>query len=126
MLDEEMKSEFIEEGQTLHQNLLSGIKSLKENLQDEEAIENTFRSFHTLKGNAGFAGLSGIYRLYYGFTEFMRPVYDGKKDLSEDMLDKLPFLAKYVKQSLEKVEKDEDLPKEKANQLLDKLKIQVE
>ena len=56
----ELYGEFIDESRELMENIGRELVELEKHPSDEEVINTVFRSMHTLKGNAGFMGLTSL------------------------------------------------------------------
>ena len=59
----ELMGEFQHEAADHLQQIEAGVLSLERHPDDPEALNGIFRSFHTIKGNAGFIGLVPMHRL---------------------------------------------------------------
>ena len=90
---------------------------------NEMAFETIFRSFHTLKGSAGFAGLPGMYNVFNSITDHLRPIRNGEKALDGAIISKLPSYSVIVKKLFENFEKGIELAKEDSVKILRDLGI---
>jgi len=59
----ELLGEFQAEGMDHLQQIEAALLALESNPDDQESLNSVFRSFHTIKGNAGFLGLRPMQRL---------------------------------------------------------------
>jgi len=76
-----------------------------------------------LKGNAGFAGLPGVYMVFHKITEFLRPFNEGRAALTIEDLNILEKISYILETSLNSIEKNETISEEKGKQLLQPLKL---
>jgi two-component system chemotaxis sensor kinase CheA len=75
-LDAEMVEEFISDAREQLDNIELGTLALEKNTGDHEVIHTLFRAFHTLKGNAGFLGLTAISQL----AHLLESLLDGARE----------------------------------------------
>ncbi len=61
--DPEMLQEFLAESRAHLVTIEAGLLRLENNTEDAEALNSVFRSFHTIKGLAGFLGAAAIHEL---------------------------------------------------------------
>lgn len=118
MISEDTLLEFLQEGNQLNTNFIENLNLLSIDPSNEEAIGNAFRALHTLKGNSGFAGLSGTYFLFQHFTDFIRPVFDKKLKLTNDILAKLNQMVPIIKDILLNLNEGKNLKKDEATSIL--------
>jgi len=97
-ISEDMVSQYNEEGREHLQNIESNLLKLEENPDDEESINEIFRSLHSLKGNSGLI-LSLIkedtyeYHVLYNLKEtshkgesLLQKIRDGKFRISAEII----------------------------------------
>lgn len=76
-LDPEVLSYFAPEAQEYLETLESNLLRLDKNVQDDELINQLFRTAHTLKGSAYTVGFQSIGDLVHHIEDFMGAVRDG-------------------------------------------------
>ncbi len=94
------------------------IVNLESQPDDRELLDNIFRAFHTLKGNAGIVGMNRFGALAHITEEVLTEIRDGKRQISSevvtfllDSLDQLKVLHKAMTETgSDEVEIDEVLP----------------
>ncbi len=89
--DASLLNEFIAESREHLSNVESDFILLEKNIEspDSELLNRIFRSVHTIKGSAGFFGLSQLSALTHIMENVLSQLRDGKIELSADMLDTL-------------------------------------
>jgi two-component system, chemotaxis family, sensor kinase CheA len=82
----ELLQEFHSEAVEHLQAIESALLALEHRPDDPEAINSVFRSFHTIKGNAGFLGLVPMRRLAHEVETLLDLVRTDKLRASEDII----------------------------------------
>jgi two-component system chemotaxis sensor kinase CheA len=126
MLSDDTLLEFIQEGYLLLNQFSQNLQLLMDNPSNSDAIGDAFRALHTIKGNSGFAGLSGTYYLFQYFTDYFRPVYDKKLDLSEKMLENFQKFPNIIKNILDNLNDGKNLKKDDAILIINQLGLGLE
>ncbi|MCK4739112.1 MAG: chemotaxis protein CheA [Deltaproteobacteria bacterium] len=72
----ELYGEFVDESQELIETTAKELVTLEKNPTDEELIKKVFRSMHTLKGNAGFIGLTELSDLAHKMENILGKLRD--------------------------------------------------
>lgn len=85
--DPEMVQEFLVEAREHLATVEAGMLRLERNTGDAEALHAVFRSFHTVKGLAGFLGACAIQELAHETESVLDWVRSGKLLLSPDLTD---------------------------------------
>ncbi|MAG94305.1 MAG: hypothetical protein CMJ48_11210 [Planctomycetaceae bacterium] len=85
--DPEMLAGFVSEAQEHLDDAEPHLLSLESNPDDAEAVDAVFRSFHTIKGVAGFLELHDIQTLAHEAENLLDQVRDGKMTLSGTPMD---------------------------------------
>ncbi len=101
--DDELLAAFVDESLELLQDLPATLDGYRRNPGDSEQINSVFRAIHSIKGNAGFFGLTGIKKFSHSLENTLDDVRGGKLPLEEklnrslvdgfDILDELLNLA---------------------------------
>ena len=80
----EMITGFIEEVKSYIPSLIGGLKSLEKSPDLNEALEETHRLVHTIKGASLMVGLSGLGQIAFQMEEYLDDVISGKLRFSDD------------------------------------------
>ncbi|MGM5480830.1 MAG: chemotaxis protein CheW [Nanobdellota archaeon] len=100
------KKEFVMEVRehldSLNQNLLD----LEDAPQDEDTINNIFRSFHTLKGNAATMGYTKFSDLAHSLENVLSKIRDGEFKVTQNVMNSLFEGCDVMEDGLEKIEND--------------------
>ncbi|RLC30791.1 hypothetical protein DRH13_03880, partial [Candidatus Woesebacteria bacterium] len=82
-----MLQDFLEEAQEHLDQLNLNLIQLEEGPEDEELIDQIFRSVHTLKGSAAFAGLKNISAIAHKMEEVFGDVRKGVFKITSSVID---------------------------------------
>lgn len=88
-MDFDVLADFLVETEELIGNLGQQILDLESSPDDKDLLNAVFRSFHTVKGGAGFLDLTAVVDLCHIAEELMNGVRAGKLALTTDMIDAL-------------------------------------
>ncbi|MEK9702188.1 MAG: Hpt domain-containing protein, partial [Deltaproteobacteria bacterium] len=80
MKGDETLAEFISETEEGLQNTEETLLRLEEDFEDQKAISSIFRVFHTIKGTAGFLGLTDLGSLAHRTEDLMVQVNEGERE----------------------------------------------
>ena len=80
----EMIKGFIEEVQSYIPSLIGGLESLEETPDLSEALEETHRLVHTIKGASSMVGLAGLSQIAFQMEEYLDEVIAGKQQFKEE------------------------------------------
>jgi two-component system chemotaxis sensor kinase CheA len=80
---------FVSEARELLQGAASSLLVLEKNPHDEAAINDVFRSVHTLKGSAGLFDYPAFTKLVHAGEDVLSSVREGKLALTSDLVDTL-------------------------------------
>ncbi len=107
---------FLEEAGEHITQLDEQIVQLEQDPKNQQLLEEIFRAFHTLKGNAGLVGFKRFEKIAHITEEILSEIREGKREVNSDVigfiletLDRLKMLH----QKIEETGMDES-PKEKA------------
>lgn len=73
----ELYGEFVSENKEILERLARELVSLESSPEDQEVINSLFRSAHTLKGNAGFLGLSSLGKIAHKIENVLDGLREG-------------------------------------------------
>ena len=103
--DEDLLEIFIEEGEEILESSESAMEDLRNNPQDQAAIEALQRYLHTLKGGARMAGVTPIGDLSHQIEFMLTDVAEGRRDMSDNIFtalqkshDQLVLMIEQLKQ----------------------------
>ena len=87
MVGDETLVEFISETEEGLEKTEETLLRLEEDMSDQQAINGIFRTVHTIKGTAGFLGLTIMGKLAHHTEDLMVQVRDGKREMNPDVLE---------------------------------------
>ncbi|ABV33197.1 chemotaxis protein CheA [Pseudothermotoga lettingae] len=88
-MNEQYLSVFIDESKEYIQTLNDSLLRLEKDYHDSEAINETFRALHTLKGMSGTMGFETMSKLCHKMEQLLDKIRTKKITLDSDLLDKL-------------------------------------
>ena len=83
-IDAELTAVFIGEALDHLGSIEASVLVLEESARDSAAVDDVFRLFHTLKGNAGALGLTEIEQLSHAVEDLLTRVRDGQHQIGSD------------------------------------------
>ena len=86
-VDDEIRADFLTEAGELLDRLGEQLVDLERNPQDRELLNAVFRAFHTVKGGAGFLGLTNMVALCHIAEEVFGVVRAGNRPMTPDLMD---------------------------------------
>ena len=86
MKGDETLAEFMSETEEGLQNTEETLLRLEEDFEDQKAISSIFRVFHTIKGTAGFLGLTDLGSLAHRTEDLMVQVNEGEREITLEIL----------------------------------------
>ena len=104
MIPEEMREifeEYVIEVKEHLENLEQKLLELEKNPEDMELINAAFRSMHTIKGGAGFLGLSVIVETAHLAEEVLGKIHSGALKLNTQINDLLLQSVDYIRSALD-------------------------
>ncbi len=123
MIPDEMKEifeEFVVEAREQLENLENDMLELEKDPENEELLNRAFRSMHTLKGGAGFLGLTPIVEVAHKAEDLLGLMRNGELKLTPHINDIIFKAIDFIKEALNKYEEGEDveIPEDLINELL--------
>jgi two-component system chemotaxis sensor kinase CheA len=88
-MNEQYLNVFIDESKEYIQTLNDSLLRLEKDYHDSEAINETFRALHTLKGMSGTMGFETMSKLCHKMEQLLDKIRTKKITLDSDLLDKL-------------------------------------
>ncbi|MCU1259552.1 MAG: cheA [Bryobacterales bacterium] len=95
--DPELLDDFILESQDYLASVETNLLSIERNPEDSESIHSVFRSFHTIKGLAGFLGFPPIQQVAHEIENVLDHVREGKLPMTSTIIDTVLRAADYLK-----------------------------
>lgn len=89
IIDQELMDEIISESRENIENAIHYILLLEKNPEDTESVHALFRNFHTLKGNAGIAGLEKISRLSHEAETLLDDIREKTLEINSQIIETL-------------------------------------
>ncbi len=108
----ELIEEFISECTEHFQNIEQGLLELESDPEDAEALGKTFRAFHTIKGSAGWLGLSDIQSLSAKAEDLLECARSGQVKLAGVNADRAFQMTDLLKNAIFALNYGEELDKE--------------
>ncbi|MGC9006609.1 MAG: chemotaxis protein CheA [Sulfurihydrogenibium sp.] len=96
----EIFNEFVIEASEHLDNLESVLLELERDPENNDLINSAFRSMHTLKGGAGFLGLTKIVEVAHKAEDILGKVKENKMKLNSEILDVLLQTIDYIKSAI--------------------------
>ncbi|MGC9120798.1 MAG: chemotaxis protein CheA [Sulfurihydrogenibium sp.] len=96
----EIFDEFVIEASEHLDNLESVLLELEHDPENNDLINSAFRSMHTLKGGAGFLGLTKIVEIAHKAEDILGKVKENKMKLNSEILDVLLQTIDYIKSAI--------------------------
>ncbi|MEW6735267.1 MAG: Hpt domain-containing protein [Acidobacteriota bacterium] len=82
----ELMEAFLQEAEDHLQNIFRALRSLAQNPQQKDLIQEVRRSAHTLKGASGMVGLRSISQLSHRMEDVLDGLYEGSITLSPEII----------------------------------------
>jgi len=86
-VDEEILQDFLVEAGELYENLNEQLVELEQNPLDADLLNAIFRGFHTIKGGAGFIGVTPLIELCHRAENLFDKIRNGERQYSSDNAD---------------------------------------
>ncbi|ACN99614.1 chemotaxis protein CheA [Sulfurihydrogenibium azorense Az-Fu1] len=104
----EIFEEFVVEASDHLENLEAALLSLEKDAENQDLINSAFRSMHTLKGGAGFLGLTKIVEVAHKAEDILGKVKEGKLKINSEILDVLLKAVDYIKNAIKDYQSGEE------------------
>ena len=95
--DPELLNDFILESQDYLASVETHLLAIERNPDESESIHAVFRSFHTIKGLAGFLGFSPIQSVAHEIENVLDRAREGKLSMTPTIIDMVLRAADYLK-----------------------------
>lgn len=116
----EIFEEFVVEAQEHLESLESKLLELEREPENQELINAAFRSMHTLKGGAGFLGLTAIVETAHKAEDLLGKIKEGKLKYNHQISEALLKTVDFIKEAIKFYEDGEvvETPKNLVDELL--------
>ena len=112
---------FVAESRENHENLVKNLLILEKG-SDQNAIDEIFRSCHTLKGASASMGFSEMERLCHAMEDVFQLVRSGSAEITQDLGNLLLACSDLLEQMIDDVEGGGDTSSKNANEQVNSLK----
>ncbi len=119
---DEIISEFVLETGELLEQLDGDLIELEKRPDDQELINQIFRSIHTIKGTSGFLGYQKMNRLTHVAEEVLNHVRKGKLQVTPEITDLILETADCISRMLESIKTSGTEGDHNEQEIIDKLK----
>ncbi|MGV8075277.1 MAG: chemotaxis protein CheA [Syntrophobacteraceae bacterium] len=102
--DAELLRDFLDEAKEHLSSIELNLLALEENPENQEAINDIFRPFHSVKGVAGFLNLKEIHHLSHQVENLLDEARSGKLKITDDVIDIVLKAVDLLKGLLENLE----------------------
>jgi len=106
-VDPELFKDFLIETQELLEGLEEHLVELEAKPDDPELLNEIFRTFHTIKGTAGFLGFSRTSELAHRAEEVLDRLKKGQMSVNQDVMDALLAVLDIMKGLLEDIKESQ-------------------
>jgi two-component system chemotaxis sensor kinase CheA len=86
-VDDDIRADFLVEAGELVQVLGEQLVQLEQHSSDQNLLNAIFRAFHTVKGGAGFLGLTPMVALCHAAEDVFNALRSGKRSIDADLMD---------------------------------------
>ncbi|WP_457626195.1 chemotaxis protein CheA [Persephonella sp.] len=118
----EILEEFLIEAEEILSNLDQELIELEENPEDKELLNSIFRGMHTLKGGAGFLGLTSIVEIAHKIEDIFNKLRNDEMKLTSEMMDVIFEGVDKLKEAIDMIKESDEIPDEEdIKDLLSKL-----
>lgn len=109
--DMELLADFVLEADEHLASIDEGILALEKDPSQTETVHSVFRSFHSIKGLAGFLGLAGVQRVAHEVETLLDMVRNATIRITPDLVDLVLESSEYLKEEVARVkERIQNLP----------------
>ena len=112
MISDEMReifNEFLVEAEENLQKVEENLLELEKDPQNEELLNATFRAMHTLKGGAGFLGLTAIVETAHAAEDVLGKLRSGELTLTPEINDAILEAVDFIRNALQRYEAGEEV-----------------
>jgi len=122
MFDEEVyRKLFVEESRENHENIVNNLLALESGEDQQTAIDEIFRSAHTLKGMAASMGFDAMEHLCHSMEDVFSLIRNGGLEVSPSLTDLLLTCTDVIEGMLDAIEAGENPSDEQSGPLVQEL-----
>lgn len=127
MFDEEVyRKLFVEESRENHENIVSNLLALESGEDQQAAIDEIFRSAHTLKGMSASMGFDAMEHLCHSMEDVFSLVRSGEREVTASLTDLLLTCTDTIEGMLDAIEAGEAPSDEQSASLVQELRAFAE
>lgn len=105
MVDEDVyRRLFVEESRENHENIVNNLLALESGEDQQTAIDEIFRSAHTLKGMSASMGFDVMEQLCHSMEDVFSLIRSGQRDISVSLIDLLLMCTDAIERMLDEIE----------------------
>ena len=108
----EILEEFLVEAEEIIQNLDQDLIALEDDPTDIDLLNKIFRGMHTLKGGAGFLGLTSIVEIAHKIEDIFNKLRNSELILNSEMMDVILEGIDKLKEGIERLRDEGEIPDE--------------
>ena len=86
-VDEDILQDFLVEAAEILEQLSEQLVDLEKQPEDSELLNAIFRGFHTVKGGAGFLGLTELVDACHGAENVFDTLRNGQRQVTSELMD---------------------------------------
>ena len=114
-MDDDILQDFLVEAGEIVDKLSEQLVNLEQSPRDADLLNAVFRGFHTIKGGAGFLGLSALVAICHQAEDVFNTLRQGERYVDAELMDVVLTVLDVVKEMMDMVRSGEEpLPAEPA------------
>jgi two-component system, chemotaxis family, sensor kinase CheA len=121
-LDDEIMQDFLLEAGEILELLNEQLVELESNSEDSDLLNAVFRSFHTIKGGAGFLAINPLIDICHIAENVFDLLRQGKRSVNAELMDVVLEVVDIVNTMFQEINRAQD-PTPAESQLIERLKV---
>ncbi|GLI46151.1 chemotaxis protein CheA [Methanoculleus bourgensis] len=127
MVDEEVyRKLFVEESRENHENIVNNLLALESGEDQQTAIDEIFRSAHTLKGMSASMGFDAMEHLCHSMEDVFSLIRSGRREVTVSLTDLLLTCTDMIEEMLDEIEAGGAPSDEASGNLVQELRVFTE
>jgi len=127
MVDEEVyRKLFVEESRENHENIVNNLLALESGEDQQAAIDEIFRSAHTLKGMSASMGFDAMEHLCHSMEDVFSLIRSGRREVTVSLTDLLLTCTDMIEEMLDEIEAGGAPSDEASGNLVQELRVFTE
>jgi len=127
MVDEEVyRKLFVEESRENHENIVNNLLALESGEDQQTAIDEIFRSAHTLKGMSASMGFDAMEHLCHSMEDVFSLIRSGRREVTVSLTDLLLTCTDTIEEMLDEIEAGGAPSDEASGNLVQELRVFTE